>query len=1309
MPTLTPEAKQLLATTIRGLRSRLLRDIQDEAERRYRLSIPLARAGLDEAHHRRRGRLEVWCEERIRASNPKNETERTAVRERLLLQAVKEAGATLINRLVLVRHLEALELARLQVVTGGWSSKGYREFRDFGPALLDDETEGYSTLLQLTFDDLVVDLPGLFGDVGLTRLFPVPPATLREVVTQLDAKALDSAWRDDTTLGWVYQYWNDPEREALDAKINDGGKIEGHEIASKTQMFTERYMVEWLLQNSLGFTWLCICKKNGWTPDADRVLPKLETRRATWRKKRDAGEVGLDVLMPVEGEIEQAWRYYVPQPIPTEAVAKAPESIRSLKLIDPACGSGHFLVIAFDLLVRMYREEARHRDVLVDDGEVAEAILANNLHGVDIDSRAIQIAAAALYLKARALSPAARPTQVNLVAPTLQLGSLADEDSSLVQLRTELKREVGIPEDLTRRLVSALAGVDHLGTLLKVDSAVNDALKSAELETERVPTTQRDLFNGATVQRVKLSLGEAKATVVGKLEQFLARHSASADLGLRLDSEQLASGVRFVRMVKEGGYDVVVGNPPYQGTSRLLDGGYVAQHYAEGKADLYAAFLLRALELTKEGGISALVTMRGWLFLGQFAQLRRRVISGVHLKGVADLGTGAFTARSMDDVITTTLVILLNSVASCSSFGLQAGPLADPRRDAGKPARRHAALVVEHGRHDFEPTQFRAISGEPIVYWWSQDLLKQYAKAKKLGELSPVRQGLITGNNMRFVRCPWEVSLGAIDTGRWAPYIKGAEGRAWLEPLESLVLWESNGLEIKNLTANGRIASRPQNEAFYFRRGVAFSMIGSRFAARAHRFPSVFGDKGSSAFVPSLAEAVCFMNRSVCRAVLESLNPSISFTVGDVVRLPVFPVSEASVIFSRLEAAFATHEQGREGSVEFRSPVPSEWRYAQAWAQDAVDRAEGQPLPSYEAELDPPAPESFISYAVGVALGRFKPAHDGSETLSSEALGDGILFASVEARDSLDSPACLLLHAIWKEHGARVGGADDIRGYLRTAFFAYHRQSYENRPIYLPVSSAKRSYVAFISIHRWQDDTLKVLLADHLVPERRRLEGELEDLRKARAQTLGKGEAEKRFAEVQKLFDELADFIGRVTQLAECGPTPTDSKTPQREVDAPFVMNLNDGVVVNSAALWPLLDPQWKDPKKWWKELACADGRKDYDWAHLAGRYFPTRVRNKCAVDPSMAVAHKCFWEMHPAKAYAWELRLQDEIRPGFTIDEPRSDHARAEFLQERTKEATEIHALEMKRRERKTTKADEGEAGLLFEQGEQEGEIASA
>jgi SAM-dependent methyltransferase len=541
---LTPDAKRLLAETIRGtvqspekgIRARLLRAIHDEADRQYRLSVPIAEAGLDETRWRQRKRIEEWLDERARATKPKNKTEWKATTERLLAQAEKEAAATLVNRVVLLRHLEALGLSKPAVATGGWSSKGYREFREFAPTLCTngtaDATEGYATLLQFLFDELAVDLPGLFGDVGLTRLFQIPAATLREVIDRLDDAELSSAWTDDTTLGWVYQYWNDPDREALDAKINGGGKIEPHEIASKTQMFTERYMVEWLLQNSLGLTWLAMCKKHGWSADAERVLLVLDARRADWRKQREAGEVALDALMPIDGELEEHWKYYVPQPILDDAVEQAPESVRAIRILDPACGSGHFLVIAFGLLVALYREEAKHLRKKISDREISESILENNLFGIDIDPRAIQIAAAGLYLKAKALAKTARPKKLNLVAPVLQLGNLPADDPAMVLLRKDLKAQAGIPEELTTKLLSALAGVDYLGSLLKVDGAVEDAIKNLELEFERVQG-QGDLFGGFPAQQVKLSLGEAKATILDKLERFLARHSKSEDLGLR--------------------------------------------------------------------------------------------------------------------------------------------------------------------------------------------------------------------------------------------------------------------------------------------------------------------------------------------------------------------------------------------------------------------------------------------------------------------------------------------------------------------------------------------------------------------------------------------------------------------------------------------------------------------------------------------------------------------------------------------------------------------------------------------------------
>jgi hypothetical protein len=1331
MATLTPDAKQLLSRTVRELRTRLLRDLLGEAERRYRLSIPPDKAKLPEDLRRKRERLDAWLEERVRTASPKNRKETEAARARFLGDAVKEAAATLLNRVVLLRHLEALGLQKPAIVTGGWNSKGYRELREFAPALLGDETEGYAALLQLVFDELALELPGLFGDVGLTRLFAVPPATLREVVERLDDPGLESAWTDGTTLGWVYQYWNDPEREDLDKKLNDGGKIEPHEIASKTQMFTERYMVEWLLHNSLGLTWLCICKKNGWTANAEAVLIVLDARRAEWRKKREAGEVGLDALMPIEGELEEHWKYYVPQPIPEDAVASAPESIRTLKLLDPACGSGHFLVIAFDLLAVMYREEARHRGELWSDREIAEAILENNLHGIDIDPRAVQIAAAAVMLKAKRVAKDARPKRVNLVAPVLRLGTLPDDDPALMRLRREVREETGIPEELTGGLVKALAGVDHLGSLLKVDAAIDDALREYERTRGRVDAAQGDLITGGfPAQQAKLAWNAARASVLERLEAFLAHHAGEEDLGLRLDGEQLAAGVRFIRIAREREYHAVVGNPPYQGTTRLADAEYVTATYPRGKADLYAAFLERSIALAREGGIVALLTMRNWMFLSQFAELREYLIRTFALRTVCDLDRGAFEEVPNEILAAAICVFRRTPPDDTGSVALQPTPLEDRSYDRERTRRKRAAVLVQVGRYEWKEARFRVIEGEPLVYWWPDALLTAYGKAEKLGQRATVTAGAQASPQTRFLRFPWEVAVSRLRLVRseaiydsrlreapFVPYVAGGKGREWFEPVSEVIRWWNNGLQLKvfHEFRTGTVSKRVAGQSFYFQPCLATTAMGNEYAARLVRYRSVIGHMGSFAFDSAgyarLPSYLCIMNGSLTRFVLCSLNPGTGFEVGDTKRLPLFEVPESGAIFRHLATSFSEHERAREASVEFGIPGASSWQYAQGWAQAAVDRSAGEPLPTFESSIEGAAPASVASFAVGVALGRFGANGEGVlEEAPETSLPAGILFLSAgSAADSLAHVACADLHRVWAEHRQVLGDGDDLRTWLRTGFFKHHKGVYESRPIYFPLSSAKKSFVAWVSIHRWDAETLSNLLAEYLQPEKRRLEGELEDLRNARAkgEKGGKAKAEKRFADVSKLLEELIAFIDLVTECAERGPPPTSPDEPRRERDARFEMDLDDGVMVNSAALWPLLEPQWKDPKKWWRELATANGRKDYDWAHLAKRYFPERVEKKCVEDPSLAVAHGCFWRTHPAKAYAWELRLHDEIRQDFTIDEPGSDKEREAFLKRHADEAKTIRLREQERRERKSRKGDaEDNLSLSLESSEAEAEV---
>ena len=1368
---MTPDAKSALARTIRGssgsstgeagLRGRLLTDLHNATEAAYRLGTFARDAGLDEAATRRRKRLERWCDEQVRAQAP-SKNPRTA--DDFRREAEKEAAYTWLNRVIVLRLLEAerpaddggadagsnagsndtagAPLRAPAVVTGGWESPGYTAFRALARDLVrNDETEGYATLLQLVFEDLAIELPGIFGGGTVADLIPMPPATLRHLVETLDDPTLATCWTDDMTLGWVYQYWNDPEREALDAKLNGGGKVERHEIASKTQMFTERYMVDWLLQNSLGPLWLALCAKHGWTPqcEADGTLDRLEQRRVDWRAQRDAGTVELTALMPLYDPAERRWAYYLPQPVSEAAIAAAPTSVRDLKLIDPAVGSGHFLVVAFELLLSLYREEKAHRGI--DDAHasaaewtdeaIVERILEHNLHGIDLDPRAVQIAAAALWLKAKHASPSARPRQLNLVASKLRLAGLPDDDPALVELRHEVEVETGIPESITSALIESLRGADHLGSLLRIDSTLDEALAELSGALGRSVPTQVDLLTGPAPQQRALTLSPdaAKAELLTQLERFLARHTSGDDLGLRLRGQQLAAGVRFVRMVREGAYDLVVANPPYQGTSKMVDDSYVKKHYPLGKADLYAAFLLRGLELVRPVGVSAMLTMRNWMFIKQFSGLRESLLDAHHLDRIGDFEVGAF--EEVGGMVVSVCASVFARERSDESRSSAQRLVLDTDEGSGQRTNRKRAATLCHvGRHDFEPAALKVVPEWPLVYWWDAEELTPYSEGALIRDQCPTRKGLCTGDDVRFVRNPHEIHRSALSIvlcndvelplpkydANWQPIVMGGKGRAWIEPLCDAVNWEECGLENKvmNEWKWGSFTKRVQSLDWYFRPGVAFAMIGSTFAARIHRFVSVFGNMGASSFPKERWAFLCGLNTTSIRQIASSLNPGTHFEVGDVNRLPLlqFDRSVWKGIEAVQEEAFSKHESHREPSVEFQRPGPSPWTHAQDWAQLAVDRPEGAPLPDYVEVLEPEPPTDHVSFALGVALGRFGADGQGVRDPTTDDVGgalpagicflDGSLNAH-ERDDSLGNAACDVLHQAWAEHGAAIAEGRDLRTWLRRDLFELHRKMYENRPIHWPLSSASKTFVAWVNIHRMDANTLRVLIADHLRPALARIEGHTTALRSARDgdNKAAAREAEQQLAGLTNARQELIEFMDLVSQCADQGAPPTHTsaaKCPPRAVDSRYAPVLDDGVMINSAGLWPLLDPQWNKPKQWWTELSLSKGKKDYDWSHLAMRYWPVRVDAKCRKDPSLGVAHGCFWKYHPAKAWQWELRLQDEITPDFRIEEApyaapdnTTDDGdgphRDAYLREHAQEAIDAIATEANRRMRKLRK----------------------
>ncbi len=447
--------------------------------------------------------------------------------------------------------------------------------------------------------------------------------------------------------------------------------------------------------------------------------------------------------------------------------------------------------------------------------------------------------------------------------------------------------------------------------------------------------------------------------------------------------------------------------------------------------------------------------------------------------------------------------------------------------------------------------------------------------------------------------------------------------------------------------------------------GVAYSAIRPLvFSARAHRFRSIFGSTGSSAFPSDIPRTVCTLNSSTTRRIACDLNPTIHFTQRDVERLPLLQVDRlVAEIFSTIETSRSastsptasprssssspapppgatprtgprppsTAPKARRSRPTSRTTIPSPRPTTSASPSASPSAASAR---SGEGILDPSAPTSRTPCP---------PASSSSTAPSTPTIAATVSATRPPSRSTPPGPST-----------ARPSTSRDLRDWLRLEVLQRRPQAACTRtgPSTGRSRRAKKTFVAWVNIHRWTrrrcGSCSPTTSHRRPSPPRRRAD---RPARRPRRRRQEEPPAPPRSATTRcsKWRDELDDFIAMVEPVRREGPAAHRPEVHRTARSTPATRpDLDDGVMINSAALWPLLDPQWKDPKKWWKELAAAKGKKDYDWSHLAMRYWPTRVDAKCQEDPSLGVAHGCFWRYHPARAWAWELRLQDEIGPDF-------------------------------------------------------------
>lgn len=553
--------------------------------------------------------------------------------------------------------------------------------------------------------------------------------------------------------------------------------------------------------------------------------------------------------------------YYIPTPEgQTDTIPEDIHSAADIKFIDPCMGSGHVLVYAFDLFCRMYEEEG------YQTREIPSLILTNNIYGIDIDPRCRQLAAFALTMKARAY-------------------------------HSRYLRRAVIPNTI------ALEAIEYD----VIESAGSWDSKSSVWQFEHVDT-------------------------IGSLLQITPEECAR----IRVDSGLFGTRQQLLKTQAEylsRKYHCVVTNPPYLGKGfgdELKE--YVNATYPNSKADLATVFVQLMAKRAKNNGYYAFIIPPSWMFLSTFENFRKDIIENNSIKSLLHLSRGVFGA---DFGATSAVIQNRADINACGTYFrlvertfqefeqdhlrmLFVQTLANPDfkyrfKDYSKEVTE--LPYAEDGQKIYYPhvkqKDFEKIPGCPIGYWVSEKMISTFENIL-LGDYANPKAGLATGDNSRYQRTWTEISFNKIGRGfenteetisakyKWYPCLSGGRNRKWSSFEEYVVNWENDGYELKHFIGrNGKIASRPQNTAYYFKEGLTWNKISSNgFSVRYKSVGSIFDDTSRCAFVEK-KEKLRYLVGLLCSKIslnyLNFFNPTLSFTNGDISRIPIIEKQSAQI------------------------------------------------------------------------------------------------------------------------------------------------------------------------------------------------------------------------------------------------------------------------------------------------------------------------------------------------------------------------------------------------------------------------------
>jgi SAM-dependent methyltransferase len=804
-----------------------------------------------------------------------------------LAEFVRDAAYTWANRLLALRCMEARSLIDeviLQKSAYGGRSLQHNRLAKKQPERCVGEDEGLFAMLFDEFARRAEELPLLFDPRSPDVALRPSVAALKRCVALLSGTlavkgqeaATDEVFTAPDALGWTYQYWNTEEKDRVFKKVRTkkGSKIEGAEIIPATCIYTEPYMVKFLVQNSLG---------------------------ALWRS------------MHPNSHLADKWQYYVPG---ADRAPVSKKAVSDITFLDPACGSGHFLIEAFELFYAMYLEEG----VLTEPTEICASVLERNLYGIDIDERAVQIAALALVMKAKEKTQGFVPRRVNLVATNIHLPAGKEH------LEAFLRKH---PEDTPLKpalqaIFESLTHADELGSLLQIEEPLDRELKilRERFEAAGSPAQQQTLWvELQTPVQGRLPVGvptyEAwKQGVVNRLRDHFEAEMRDNDLAAAFFGEAASKGLSLLDLLARR-YDIVAANPPYMGSKNMgpVLRNHVERHFSQGKGDIYAAFILRCLQLAGPSGRVTMVTQQSWMFQRSYADLRaledeklrksprafRGILRETTIETLAHLGSRAF-AEIGGEVVSSTLFTLSRQTPP-PEHRLTAFRVVGARGPEEKDTILQAAIAsMQSGggrlREGIHPSVSRPAQGRllsipqaPLCYWL-RDRFFELLAGRTLKDVADVCQGLATADDPRFVRFTWEAPVNewcrSPRDRRWSPFEKGGGYGRWYGHHYWTVDWQYDGRRLKQITIEryGNAGKRIYNEDRYFTEGWTFSITASGSLGLRVLKDAVFSTQSAGVMLRHKEAVAAIANARLSSALIRGMTAQMYLRESYVARLP---------------------------------------------------------------------------------------------------------------------------------------------------------------------------------------------------------------------------------------------------------------------------------------------------------------------------------------------------------------------------------------------------------------------------------------